>query len=251
MTMGGLLMAVIFAITALLYASIGYGGGSTYIALLALTQTPYEMIPIVALLCNIVVVLGASLRFAGQKIMPWQRIYPILIFSVPAAWLGGITPISRELFMALLGCLLITSSALILWSQRDNIISQVNSVNPAVSSLLGFIIGYCAGLVGIGGGIFLAPMLLLMRWGAAREVAAGASLFILVNSIAGLLGQVSKYQGHLWNDIIAAHYILFIAVFIGGQIGSLLAVKILPEKIIKILTALLTLYVGIRILFFS
>ncbi len=251
MTMGGISLAVVFALTAMLYASIGFGGGSTYIALLALIETPYEAIPIIALLCNIIVVSGSSLRFSLHKIIPWQRISPILIFSIPAAWLGGITPISRDIFMIVLGLLLIASSALILWRQKDETKPAVQSINLVISALLGFIIGYLAGLVGIGGGIFLAPLLLVMKWGNAREIAASASLFILVNSIAGLIGQMSKYEGHMWNDIIITHYILFIAVFIGGQIGSLFAVKILPEKIIKILTALLTLYVGIRILFSS
>ncbi len=251
MTIGGLSLAVIFGITALLYASIGFGGGSTYIALLAISETPYEAIPIIALLCNIIVVTGSSLRFCLHKIIPWQRIYPILIFSVPAAWLGGITPISRDIFIIILGGLLIISSFLILWRQKDNSLSRVNVIGRSISALVGFIIGYLAGLVGIGGGIFLAPLLLVLRWGSAREIAASASIFILVNSVAGFSGQLVKYQGELWNDIIAPYYLLCIAVLIGGQIGSLLAVKILPEKIIKILTSLLTLYVGIRILFYS
>ena len=249
MTIGGLTLAVIFVITALLYASVGFGGGSTYIALLVISETPYESIPIIALLCNIIVVSGASLRFSMHKIIPWQRISPILTFSVPAAWLGGITPISRDMFIILLGLLLIASSILILWRHKDETKTEVHNINPAISALLGFIIGYVAGLVGIGGGIFLAPILLIMRWGNAREIASSASIFILVNSIAGLIGQWSKYEGQLWDDVIAPYYILFIAVFIGGQIGSHFALRILPENIIKILTAMLTLYVGIRLLF--
>lgn len=251
MVIGGIYLAVIFAITAMLYASIGFGGGSTYIAVLALVKTPYEAIPIIALLCNIIVVTGGSLRFSMHKIIPWGRVYPILLFSTPAAWLGGLTPISYNIFMLLLGGLLILSSGLIFLRHIDNE-EQINGEkNIIFSAILGAIIGYVSGLVGIGGGIFLAPILLIMQWGRAREIAATASLFILLNSIAGLIGQLSKYQGQFWDDIITLYYPLFIAVCIGGQIGSLLAVKILPEKTIKILTALLTLYVGIRIFFLS
>lgn len=250
MAIGGIFLAVIFALTAIIYASIGYGGGSTYIALLALTKLPYEAIPIIALLCNIIVVMGGSLRFSIRKITPWRRIYPIIIFSIPFAWLGGITPISRDIFMALLGGLLILSSFLILlrYNNEDGNIIYKNDIT--ISSLMGGVIGYISGLVGIGGGIFLAPILLILRWGHAREIAATASLFILVNSTAGLIGQMGKYQGQLWDDIIMPHYLLFIAVFIGGHIGTIFAVKIFPKKIIKILTAILTFYVGMRILIF-
>lgn len=251
MMIGSIYLAVIFAITAMIYASIGFGGGSTYIALLALIKTPYETIPIIALLCNIIVVTGGSLRFSWHKIIPWRRIYPILLFSTPAAWLGGLTPISYNIFMLLLGGVLILSSGLIFLRRTDTEEQIYDEKNILFYAILGGIIGYVSGLVGIGGGIFLAPLLLIMRWGHAREIAATASLFILVNSTAGIFGQLGKFQGQLWGDIIMPHYLLFIAVFIGGQIGSVFAVKILPEKTIKILTAILTFYVGIRILFFS
>lgn len=252
MIMGGILLAIIFAIVALLYASIGFGGGSTYIALLALTPIAFAAIPIIALLCNIIVVTGGTIRFASRRIIPWKSIWPILIFSIPAAWLGGITPISRDIFLSLLGILLILSAILIMgrsWIDNWEMTYQKHNHHKFIlPAMLGAMIGYISGLVGIGGGIFLAPALLLLRWGSPRQIAAMASLFILVNSIAGLIGQIGKYDGILWNDIIAPNLPLFIAVFIGGQMGSLLAVKILPEKIIHILTAILTLYVGLRIL---
>lgn len=252
MTMGGITLAIFFAIVALLYASVGFGGGSTYIALLALSNVSYAVIPIIGLLCNIIVVTGGSIRFASKDMIPWRGVWPILIFSIPAAWLGGITPISRDIFLTLLGSLLIISAILILVrsmiDKRQDFSAERTDQQFIIPALLGAVIGYISGLVGIGGGIFLAPALLLLRWASPRQIAATASIFILLNSLAGLMGQMGKYDGILWNDVIIPYLSLFIAVFIGGQMGSLLAVKILPENIIRILTIILTLYIGIRIL---
>ncbi len=253
-----LYIAILFFGVAALYASVGFGGGSTYIAILALVGTSYEVIPIIALLCNIIVVTGGSYRFFKQKMIPWPRIWPLLIFSIPAAWLGGVTPISREYFMLILGVTLITAALMIIWRSylNQNISTTANIEKSAynniiLSASLGVIIGYMSGLVGIGGGIFLAPLLLLLKWDKPRKIAASASIFILCNSIAGLLGQFGKYDALLINEVITPHITLFLAVLIGGQLGSYLAVKILAERIIIMLTALLTLYVGLRILWFT
>lgn len=253
-----LYLAILFFSTATIYASVGYGGGSTYIALLALSGLSFEAIPIISLLCNIIVVTGGSLRFQYQKLIPWKRIWPILLLSVPAAWLGGHTPITREYFTIILGIILVLAALAILWRfYFDQKLFNGREVVPlwtshfSVSVIFGIGLGYISGLVGIGGGIFLAPLLLLLRWAQAREIAATASIFILCNSVAGLVGQFGKYEGPILHDLIIPNFSLFIAVLIGGQLGSHMAVKILPERIIGSLTALLTLYVGIRILWLN
>lgn len=253
-----LYLAILFFTIAAIYASVGFGGGSTYIAILALAGFSFEAIPIIALLCNIIVVTGGSLRFQYQNLIPWKRIWLLLLLSFPAAWLGGQTPISREYFMTILGATLILAALIILWRLYSDQKAYIGfktqlslSKNIFVPSILGVAIGYISGLVGIGGGIFLAPLLLLMKWGNAREVAATASIFILFNSIAGLAGQFVKYEGAVFNELVIPNLSLFIAVLIGGQLGSYMAVKILPEYIIGLLTALLTLYVGLRILWFN
>lgn len=252
--MGGLILAIIFALVALVYASIGFGGGSTYIAILALTDLSFAAMPIIALMCNIIVVTGGTIRFGLQRLIPWRRIWPILILSVPAAWLGGITPITQGNFMLLLGVMLIASAAMLslrsLMGKDDKIAPHYGN-NTLLCAFLAALIGYISGLVGIGGGIFLAPLLLLLRWASPREIAATASLFILFNSIAAITGQIGKYNGSIFGEIITPNLPLFIAVFIGGQMGSLLAVKVLPETIIRMLTIILTLYVGVRILYLA
>lgn len=244
-------LAALFALTAALYASVGFGGGSTYIALLALAELDYRALPIIALLCNIIVVTGGTLRFQARGLIEWQRIWPILLLSVPAAWLGGTIPIARESFSLLLGFSLFAAALLLIAepilrinrsSQRRW--SQASLFSPAIGAAIGFL----SGMVGIGGGIFLAPILLLTNWADSRRVAATASLFILVNSIAGLTGQMMKSGLMQSTEAFSSYWPLFLGVLIGGQIGSQLASKQLPEIWIRRLTAVLILYVSLRIL---
>ncbi len=245
-------MPLIFLITALIYASVGFGGGSTYIALLALIGTDCGLFPIIALLCNIIVVTGGTIRFQLADQIPWRRIWPILLLSVPAAWAGGRIAIEKEHFLLLLALSLTAAGLLLLiepWiKQRSQQSATAMATFPGFTPLAGGAIGFLSGLVGIGGGIFLSPLLLLTRWAASRQVAATASVFILVNSISGLLGQWQKSGSANFADAIASFWPLFVAVFIGGQIGSLLASRKLPETMIRQLTALLILYVSIRII---
>ena len=200
-------LAAGFFVTALLYASVGFGGGSTYSALLALSGLDYRLLPLISLACNIVVVTGSSIRFARAGLTSLTMLLP-----------------GRE--------------------QTDGTPTKAARWMPLAAAPL----GYFAGLVGIGGGIFLAPLLHLARWHEARGIAATASLFILVNSLFGLAGQLAKNGPGLLGAAIEAGLPLLIAVVIGGQIGSLMAARLLPPHWIRWLTALLVLVVGARLL---
>ena len=182
------LLAAAFFLTALLYASVGFGGGSTYNALLALAGVDYRLLPLLALSCNIVVVAGSTVRFARAGITPWRGAILLTALAAPAALLGGLTPIGESAFLVLLGAMLLLTSLTMLLpvAQGDPEPSRLSRYLPFAAVPL----GYLAGLVGIGGGIFLAPLLHLTRWHEARAIAATASFFILVNSIFGLIGQV-------------------------------------------------------------
>lgn len=252
MALGIIGLAALFFVTALLYASVGFGGGSTYIALLALAEIDYRALPIIALLCNVIVVTGGSIRFHLRRLIDWRRVWPIFAMSVPAAWAGGMVPIDRENFLILLGISLFLAALLLLlepwFRQQPGRTAGEQSNSVALSSGLGAGIGFLSGMVGIGGGIFLAPILLLINWADSRRIAAAASVFILVNSLAGLGGQLMKSGWDHSAMAITAYLPLFIAVLIGGQLGSHLATKTLSEIWIRRLTALLILYVAIRIL---
>ncbi|GAA0481445.1 sulfite exporter TauE/SafE family protein [Parasphingorhabdus litoris] len=247
-------LALLFLLTAGLYASVGFGGGSTYIALLALADLDYRLLPIIALICNIIVVLGGTVRFQARGLIDWRRIWPILLLSVPAAWVGGRLAIDQDNFLVLLGLSLTVAALLLLTEPFFR--SQTVGSRPQTEQgfwfapIVGCGIGFLSGMVGIGGGIFLAPILLLMNWSDSRRIAATASVFILVNSASGLIGQLMKsawqQEGQV-ADMLLSYWPLFLGVLVGGQIGSFLASKALREHWIRRLTALLILYVAGRI----
>ena len=241
------LLAAGFFVTALLYASVGFGGGSTYSALLALSGLDYRLLPLISLACNIVVVTGGSIRFARAGVTPWKKALLIVLLGAPASFLGGLTPIKEATFLTLLGASLVLTSLTMLIPVRENADGTATKAArwmPLAAAPL----GYFAGVVGIGGGIFLAPLLHLARWHEARGIAATASLFILVNSLFGLAGQMLKNGPGLFGAAIGAALPLLVAVVIGGQIGSLMAARLLPPHWIRWLTALLVLVVGVRLL---
>jgi len=236
-----------FFITALLYAAVGFGGGSTYAALLALSGFDYRLLPLLALICNILVVAGATLRFARAGITPWRGALLMTALAAPAALLGGLTPISQSVFVLLLGSSLLLTGLTMLLPVLQGVEAQPTRL-ARYMPLLAAPLGYLAGLVGIGGGIFLAPLLYLTRWRDARAIAATASLFILVNSAFGLVGQMLKHGPELFGQAIYGGLPLLLAVVVGGQIGSLLAVRLLPQRLIRWLTAALVIWVGGRLL---
>lgn len=239
-------LAAAFFATALLYASVGYGGGSTYNALLALSGVDYRLLPAIALACNIVVVTGGSIRFARARITPWRGATVLTAIAAPAAFLGGLMPIGKGVFLTLLGAsLVLTALTMVIpIGERDGAPTRLARWMPVAALPIGFL----AGLVGIGGGIFLAPLLHLARWNSARAIAATASLFILVNSIFGLGGQLLKGGADRLASAVSLGLPLLVAVAIGGHIGSLMAARLLPGQWIRWLTAALTLWVGARLL---
>lgn len=242
------LIAAFFA-TALLYASVGFAGGSTYTALLLLVGVGQKTLPIISLLCNLIVSTGGTIKFARAGLVPWRRLWPLLAVSVPAALIGGMLPVSKTVFVLLLGGSLIVAGILLLFHreprERGDEVRRFALVGPVVAAPLGLL----AGIVGIGGGIFLAPVLHLIGWDRAKRVAASASVFILVNSIAGLVGQLVKSgSDSIASPVLLAYWPLAVAVLIGGQIGSRAGVQILPAILLRRLTALLIIFAATYLL---
>ncbi len=240
-----------FFLTAALYASVGFGGGSTYNALLVLHGTDYRILPAIALTCNILVVAGGVIRFQLAKQLAVRRLIPFLITSIPAAWLGGRLPISETVFVNLLGAALLVSGLYLAFERPQENLPEPSAPPSAGPTpyMIGGGIGLLSGLVGIGGGIFLAPLLYFMKWGTPRQIAAASSLFILVNSISGLTGQLMKLQDTDILHLAAPYWILFPLVVAGGQIGSWMASQKLQPQLVKSLTAILLLYVAARLLY--
>ncbi len=242
-------LAALFFLTALLYASVGFGGGSTYTALLILSGAAYPSIPIISLICNIIVVTGGVWQFAKAGYINISRVWPLIVISVPAAWLGGSIAIPEDVLVTLLGFALLVAGLHLLRDWKPGITHDDERYTPAPMALLmGGAIGFLSGIVGIGGGIFLAPILYFTRWGSAKLIAATCSLFILVNSVAGLAGQLMKTGPGSAAENLQQYLPLFIAVLIGGQIGARLGSVSFSQKFIKRATAALILFVAIRLL---
>ncbi len=244
----------LFFITAFLYACVGFGGGSTYNALLVLGDADYKILPLVSLICNLIVVSGGVWRFSKNRHIRIKKILPWVFLSVPAAWVGGRINIPEFIFVGILGCSLFISSLQMLWPakpkhlldmEQKNISSSIDFLPPVIGGGLGFL----AGLTGIGGGIFLAPILHILNWDNSKNIAGTCSLFILVNSLAGLLGQIMKLNESDLLLSLSSYWLLFPSVLLGGQIGSLMGAERLNTEMIKKLTALLILYVALRLLF--
>lgn len=242
-------LAFLFFVTALLYASVGFGGGSTYNALLVLNGTDYRILPAIALICNIIVVAGGAWRFSRTGHLNWRALAPWLVASVPAAWAGGRIPVSETVFVGALGFSLLIAGAHLLLERDRSLSEAVTPTSPALALPIGGGIGFLSGLVGVGGGIFLAPVLYFLRWGQPRDIAGACSLFILVNSVSGLTGQLMKLESLNVASQIADYWLVFPAVLVGGQIGSRLSSAALSPKAIKRLTAVLILYVSARLIF--
>ena len=242
-----IILTALFFATALLYSAAGFGGGSTYTALLVLAAVDYRAVPIVSLACNIIVVSVGTWRFARGGHLDWRRAWPLFVTSVPAAWLGGRLVIGEVLFVGLLGAALLVAGLLMLWQPAWQREAAPASTRRWIEPVAGAGLGFAAGVVGIGGGIFLAPLLYMLRWAPPKRIAATCAAFILVNSLAGLAGQASKGLGAA-GAVIGEHVLLFPAVAAGGMIGAWLGSDRLDPKWVRILTAWLILYVAARLL---
>ena len=243
-----IILSILFFITAILYSSVGFGGGSTYLALLLIWDTPYYIFPVIALLCNIVVVTGNSVNYVRAGNHNFKLLIPFLIGSIPLAFLGGTLIINKNVFEILLFLVLSIAGLLLLINNRSyedkNI--KIKKLNLIISFLIGSTIGLISGIVGIGGGIFLSPILFLLKADEPKNIVTTASLFILINSISGILGQLTKET--VLNEIIL-YWPLFFAVLVGGLFGNYLNLKIFSNRILALVTSLLVLFVALRMAF--
>jgi uncharacterized protein len=240
-----IILSFLFLLTATLYSSVGFGGGSTYLALLLIWDVPYLIFPVIALFCNIIVVSGNCINYIKAGNINLKILSPYLISSVPLAFIGGSISIDKNFFEILLFIILALAGIMLLlkFKSFDKKIETYNKTPKIVAILIGGTIGFISGVVGIGGGIFLSPILLLVRVDSAKNIATAASLFILINSLSGLAGQFTKAS--TINEIY--HYWpLFLFVLLGGLLGNYLNLKIFPTRILALVTSALVIFVAIR-----
>ena len=241
-----IILSILFFVTAILYASVGFGGGSTYLALMLIWDIPYYIFPVIALICNIFVVSGNSFNYIKAGNLNLKLLLPYLIGSIPLAFIGGSLEIDKNLFEIFLFIVLTIAGTLLLinFKSYDNNESTYRNVPIFISIIIGAILGFVSGVVGVGGGIFLSPILFLIKAAKPKHIVAAASLFIFINSISGVIGQLTK---NIVLSDISNYWYLFLIVIIGGHIGNFLNLKIFPTRFLVLITSILVLFVAIRI----
>ncbi len=240
-----MILSAIFLFIANTYSIVGFGGGSSYIALLVLFDQPIYLIPIIALICNIIVVANGSFRFNSQGHLSMQHILPFLITSLPMAYIGGRINVGVFYYQLVLATCLMIAGLHIILSLKKYSDFAYSSPNRTLALIIGAALGFISGMVGIGGGIFLSPILYLLGWGNPKRIAASCSFFILLNSAAGLIGQYHKLSDEIL--LILNYWPLFVAVLIGGQLGSFIGAVKLKQRPIAIATGMLIVIVSIRL----
>ncbi len=232
-------LAVCIFIVAMLYASVGHGGASGYLAVMALFSLHPEALKPTALLLNIVVAGVGAYLYCSARQFSWRVFWPFVITSIPASFLGGTFSLPPEIYRPALGMVLLFA-AWRLFVRKDQVDYATQAPARTTAMLVGAVLGFVSGLIGVGGGIFLSPLMILLRWARVREVSGIAALFILVNSISGLLGHMSSLH-HLpdYASLLAG------MALIGGSIGALCGSRHLPvATILKAMSIMLVLAGG-------
>jgi uncharacterized membrane protein YfcA len=235
------IIAAIFLV-AILYSSVGHGGASGYLAVMALLSIPQATTRPSALLLNIFVAVVGTIQFYRAGHFSWRVLLPFAATSIPFAFIGGMITLPAVAYKIVLGAVLIAAAVRLAW----NLKSDAGTKDPSISIALivGAAIGLLSGLVGVGGGIFLTPILLLMNWSETKTAAGVSAMFILVNSIAGLAGnypQLISLPSNVWFWIVAA--------VAGGVIGATLGAKRFDSLTLRRLLAVVLLFAGVKLIF--
>ena len=240
-----IILSILFFVTSILYSSVGFGGGSTYLALLLLWKIPYYIFPVIALCCNIIVVSGNCFNYIKAGNLNLKLLLPYLIGSIPLAYIGGSLPVEKSFFEILLFVVLTLAGFLLFFKFKsyDDKNETYKKIPKIFSIIIGGILGFISGVVGIGGGIFLSPILFLIKAGKPKHIVTAASIFILINSISGIGGQLTK---NLVLTEIENYWFLFLVVFIGGQMGNILNIRFFPSQILALITSGLVIFISIR-----
>ena len=230
-------------LVAFFYASVGHGGASGYLALMAIFNMAPEVMKPTALLLNLFVSLTSFIQFYRGKHFIWKIFLPLAIASVPMSFLGGMISLDGTIYKKILGILLIIPIIRFLFFKNLNP-KTLRGSNILLSLLIGGSIGLLSGMIGIGGGIILSPILLLLRWTDQKQTAAISALFIFVNSVAGLAGQLTKgiqFSTDMYGYVVVA--------FIGGLGGAYFGALKFPQTILKNILALVLTLASYKLLF--
>jgi uncharacterized protein len=236
-------IALLFFVGAALYASVGHGGASSYLAVMGLFSFAPEVMKPTALALNILVSAVATLKFYRAGLFKWNLFWPFAIASIPAAYVGGATTLPARWYKMLVGVVLIYAAVWMFRSSLRPINKEPHSPPLLAAIVCGVAIGFLSGLTGVGGGIFLSPLLLYMGWSETRATSAVAAPFILVNSISGLLGHFTSVAQ------LPANIPLWGATAVlGGWIGASYGSKRAPTPVLRQLLSLVLIVAGSKLI---
>lgn len=236
------LFYVLLFVVAFLYASVGHGGASGYLALMALFSFLPEEMRSSALLLNLIVSLISFLQYYHAGHFKWKLFYPFAITSIPAAFLGGVIVLEANWYKKILAVLLLFSVFRFLgYGKGKDEVTKEQSIS--LSLVIGLFIGLFSGMIGIGGGIILSPVILLLHWANIRETAAVSALFIFVNSLSGLAGVYMK--GVYVSDSI---YMMILIALLGGGIGSFYGAKKMNTGLLRYTLAFVLLMASVKLI---
>lgn len=227
---------------AVLYSSVGHGGASGYLAVMALLTVAPEVTRPTALILNVFVASIAAFQFYRQGYFSWKVFLPFAVTSIPFAFIGGMISLPTNAYKMILGVVLILAALRLAWKFTAAV--EPHTPNIIIALLIGAVVGLLSGLIGVGGGIFLTPVLLLMNWSETKRAAGISAMFILVNSISGLMGnyqQVQRLPSNVWFWIAAA--------VVGGIVGSTLGSKRFDSLMLRRVLALVLIFAGVKLIF--
>lgn len=238
-----LVFFLLLFLVAILYSSVGHGGASGYLALMAFFSYAPETMRPTALLLNIFVSTTGFIQYYRGGHFKWNLFWPFAVASIPAAFVGGLIVMDAQLYKKILGVLLLFSVARLVWPTFDDT-KPFNKQSIPASLFIGLGIGLLSGMIGIGGGIILSPVILLLHWGNMKQTAAVSSLFILVNSMSGMTGLLT-------NGIHFSHDMTWMIViaFMGGLLGSYLGSMKMGNSFLRRLLAFVLLLASVKLLF--
>jgi uncharacterized protein len=234
-------LIILIGLMAFFYSSVGHGGASGYLAVMALYAIPSTVMKPTSLVLNIFVSLISFIGYYRAGHFSWKKFFPFAIASIPMSYIGGIIDIEDKLYKIILGIVLILATVRLIWNIEQK---QTKELNFNLALIIGAAIGFLSGLLGIGVGIILSPVMLLLGWGSIKETAAVSALFILVNSVAGLLGKTTTGV-NLSEDM----QLMIGSAIIGGLLGSYFGVKKFNYNILKYILALVLIIASIKLIF--
>ena len=242
MDSNGLLITSFIFIVAGLYSSVGHGGASGYLAVMALLAVSPAVTRPTALVLNVFVASIAAFKFYRGGHFSWRTFWPFAAASVPFAFIGGRIALPTDVYKGILGSVLILAAVRLAWNLKES--EEAKAPQLFLALVIGAVIGLLSGLVGVGGGIFLTPVLLLMNWSETKTAAGVSALFILVNSISGLAGnyqQAAMLPANVWLWVAAA--------VAGGIVGSTLGAKRFDSLTLRRVLALVLIFAGAKLIF--